>query len=115
MVTDWYKFGIVEVRDYTVGDGRFPDKIQVESTPEPPLDQAPDLANLVNLHVPTAAPFHLGPGDGGSVTEDMPEAETVDAQLVDWAVEEAARRTGRPREQIAAGYLERLDPLRERS
>lgn len=115
MVTDWPKFGIVEVRDYTVGDGRFPDRIQVESKPGSPLDQAPDLANLVNLHVPAAAPFHVGPGDGGSVAEDLPEAETVDTQLVHWAVEEAARRVGRPREQIAAGYLERLDPLHERS
>ncbi|WP_424638003.1 LodA/GoxA family CTQ-dependent oxidase [Embleya sp. AB8] len=55
MVDGWYKLGIVEVRPYTVGDGRFPPLMQVESTPEPPFDRAADANNLVNVHVPEPA------------------------------------------------------------
>ena len=112
MIKDWPKLGIVEVRDYTVGDGRFPARIQVESRPAAPLDQALDTANLVNLQVPEAGPSVLAAAAGTWPTDRL-APETVEADHVAQAVRAAAQATGYSEEEIAAGYLERLDPFRE--
>lgn len=113
MITDWPKLGVVEVRDYTVGDGKFPERIQVESRPGSPLDQASDTANLVNLHVPEAGPPTLAAAAGGVRPEDSTALAADEAAYVARAVSEAARATGYREEEIAAGYLERLDPFHE--
>ncbi|MFI0779374.1 LodA/GoxA family CTQ-dependent oxidase [Streptomyces sp. NPDC021212] len=112
MITDWPKLGIVEVRDYTVGDGKFPERIHVESRPGAPLDQALDTANLVNLQVPEAGPPVLAAADG-TWPADRPTPETVEAEYVARAVSEAVEATGYREEEIAAGYLEKLDPFHE--
>ncbi|MFF4315275.1 LodA/GoxA family CTQ-dependent oxidase [Streptomyces sp. NPDC001507] len=112
MIKDWSKLGVIEVRDYTVGDGKFPDRIHVESRPGAPLDRAPDTANLVNLQVPEAGPSVLAAA-GGIWPADRLAPETVEADHVAQAVSEAAEATGYLEEEIAAGYLERLDPFHE--
>ncbi|CAG6390855.1 LodA/GoxA family CTQ-dependent oxidase [Streptomyces cocklensis] len=112
MITDWPKLGVVEVRDYTVGDGKFPDRIQVESRPAAPLDRALDTANLVNLQVPEAGPAVLAAA-AGTWPADAPDPETVKAEYVARAVSAAVEATGYREEEIAAGYLERLDPFHE--
>ncbi|MER6267572.1 LodA/GoxA family CTQ-dependent oxidase [Streptomyces sp900105755] len=112
MIKDWSKLGVIEVRDYTVGDGKFPERIHVESRPGAPLDRAPDTANLVNLQVPEAGPSMLAAA-GGILPSDRLAPETVEADHVAQAVSEAAEATGYLEEEIAAGYLERLDPFHE--
>ncbi|MFE5030761.1 LodA/GoxA family CTQ-dependent oxidase [Streptomyces sp. NPDC056683] len=112
MIKDWSKLGVIEVRDYTVGDGKFPERIHVESRPGAPLDRAPDTANLVNLQVPEAGPSVLAAA-GGILPADRLAPETVEADHVAQAVSEAAEATGYLEEEIAAGYLERLDPFHE--
>ncbi|WP_405407761.1 LodA/GoxA family CTQ-dependent oxidase [Streptomyces decoyicus] len=107
MVDDWFKFGIVEPREYTVGDAKFPPIIQVES--EPGYPPAPDHANLINIQVPEAGVPQLA-GVAGTWTGDIP-AETVEAMLVQQAVDEVTEATGQPETAIAAGYLEKLDPF----
>ncbi|MFJ9848116.1 LodA/GoxA family CTQ-dependent oxidase [Streptomyces sp. NPDC101150] len=109
MIGDWYKFGIVETHEYTVGDGKFPKYIQVES--EPGYDTVPDHANLINIQVPEAGGPLLaaaaGTWSGGISAEEVEEA------LVQQAVAEAKRLTGEDEEAIAAGYLEKLDPFHD--
>ncbi|RST13722.1 hypothetical protein E2C00_17815 [Streptomyces sp. WAC05374] len=112
MIKDWPKLGIVEVREYTVGDGKFPERIQVESRPGSPLDQALDTANLVNLHLPEAGPPMLAAARG-ALAEDEAAPETVETEYAARAVREAAAATGYREEEIAAGYLERIDPFHE--
>ncbi|MET7799880.1 LodA/GoxA family CTQ-dependent oxidase [Streptomyces decoyicus] len=107
MVDDWFKFGIVEPREYTVGDAKFPKIIQVES--EPGYPPAPDHANLINIQVPEAGVPQLA-GVAGTWTGDIP-AETVEAMLVQQAVDEVMEATGQPETAITAGYLEKLDPF----
>ncbi|UKY47524.1 LodA/GoxA family CTQ-dependent oxidase [Streptomyces inhibens] len=107
MIDDWYKFGIVETHEYTVGDGKFPKYIQVESDPGYP--PAPDDANLINIHVPEAGVPQLAAA-AGTWTGSIP-AESVEADLVQQAVQEIKEATGRDEAAIAAGYLEKLDPL----
>lgn len=99
MVHDWWKLGIVEARPYTVGDGRFPPVVLVESAPEAPLDQAPRLANLVNLHVPQA-------GTGRMSEEDV-------AAHVAEVAGPALAALGYGGEQVSAGYTEKVDPFHE--
>lgn len=107
MIDDWYKFGIVEPHEYTVGDAKFPKFIQVES--EPGYPPAPDHANLVNIHVPEAGAPQLA-GVADTWTGEVP-AETVESMLVQQAVQEVKEATGRDETAIAAGYLEKLDPF----
>ncbi|USA00238.1 LodA/GoxA family CTQ-dependent oxidase [Streptomyces lydicamycinicus] len=107
MIDDWYKFGIVETHEYTVGDGKFPQHIQVES--EPGYPPALDHANLVNIQVPEAGAPQLA-GVADAWTGEVP-AETVEAMLVQQAVQEVMEATGRDETEIAAGYLEKLDPF----
>ncbi|QRX96688.1 LodA/GoxA family CTQ-dependent oxidase [Streptomyces noursei] len=97
MITDWSKLGIVEVRDYTVGDGKFPERMLVESRPGAPLDRAPSDRNLVNLHVPQANP-------------QAPMAEA--RHVIDRAVAHAEQVTPYKGEEISAGYIEKVDPFR---
>ncbi|MFI6764526.1 LodA/GoxA family CTQ-dependent oxidase [Streptomyces sp. NPDC050355] len=107
MINDWYMFGIVEPHEYTVGDGKFPKYIQVES--EPGFGTVPDHANLINIQVPEAGVPQLAAAAGtwgGSIP-----AEDVEADLVQQAVQEVMAATGQDEESIAAGYLEKLDPL----
>ncbi|MET9439087.1 LodA/GoxA family CTQ-dependent oxidase [Streptomyces sp. NPDC006551] len=112
MVKDWPKLGIVEVRDYTVGDGKFPERIGVESRPGAPLDQALDTANLVNLQVLEAAPAVLAAA-AGTWPEGKPTPESIEADFVARAISEAMEVTGYSAEEIAGGYLEKLDPFHE--
>ncbi len=112
MIKDWAKLGVVEVRDYTVGDGKFPDRILVESRPGQPLAQAPDRANLVNVQVPEAGPHVLAAAAGRS-PEGRLALDAVEAESAARAVGEAARATGYREEEITAGYLEKLDPFRD--
>ncbi|MFJ2178136.1 LodA/GoxA family CTQ-dependent oxidase [Streptomyces sp. NPDC087851] len=112
MITDWPKFGIVEERAYTVGDGAFPERISVESRPAAPFDAAPDTRNLVNLQVPQAAFPHLSAAAGTWAAEG-PGAEAVEEALVSQAVRRAVAETRFTEEEISAGYDERLDPFHE--
>lgn len=97
MVKGWAKFGIVENRPYTVKDGKFPDHILVESTPDFPPVHA--RRNLVNVHVPEAGP---AAPDG---------ARRADANRR--AVEEVSRKTAFKAEEISAGYVDKVDPFRD--
>ncbi|MGW1080203.1 hypothetical protein [Kitasatospora sp. NPDC002522] len=94
-VAEWYHFGIVERRPYTVGDGRFPDVLQVESVPGFPLDGVSPDRNLVTLHVP--------------------EAAALDTAAYAGLLGETAERTGYGTHEIAVGYIDKLDPFGEES
>ncbi|BDM69210.1 3-isopropylmalate dehydrogenase [Streptomyces nigrescens] len=107
MIDDWYKFGIVETHEYTVADGKFPRYIQVES--EPGYPPAPDHANLINIQVPEAGVPQLA-GAADAWTGEV-DARSVSAMLVQQAVQEVKEATGHDETAIAAGYLEKLDPL----
>ncbi|AJC61284.1 LodA/GoxA family CTQ-dependent oxidase [Streptomyces sp. 769] len=109
MIDDWYKFGIVEPHEYTVGDGKFPRYIQVES--EPGYPPAPDHANLINIHVPEAGVPQRAAAAG--TWRGALSAEAVESALVRQAIEEVKQLTGYDESAIAAGYLEKLDPFHE--
>ncbi|MEV7211900.1 LodA/GoxA family CTQ-dependent oxidase [Kitasatospora cineracea] len=93
-VTEWHDFGIVETRRYTVGDGRFPTVLQVESTPGFPLEGVSPDRNLVTLHVPETT---LG--------------TAAHAGLLAAAV----AHTGYSADEITVGYVDKLDPFGEES
>ncbi|MGW7051552.1 LodA/GoxA family CTQ-dependent oxidase [Streptomyces sp. NPDC054887] len=112
MIRDWSKLGIVEVRAYPLNDGKFPARMQVESRPQAPLDAAADTSNLVNLQVPQAG-LPLLAGQDGTWTAAMPDAGALEEALVNRAVKETAEATGYGEHEIAAGYLERLDPFHD--
>ncbi|MGW1377530.1 LodA/GoxA family CTQ-dependent oxidase [Streptomyces sp. NPDC002446] len=107
MIDKWFQFGIVETHEYTVGDGKFPKYIQVES--EPGYKKAPDHANLINIQVPEAGVPQLA-AVAGTWMGSIP-AESVEADLVQQAVQEVMAATGQKESAIAAGYLEKLDPF----
>ncbi|GAA1937426.1 LodA/GoxA family CTQ-dependent oxidase [Kitasatospora viridis] len=90
-VAEWYKFGIVEVRPYTVGDGRYPDRLQVESVPGFPLEGVPDSANLVAIHV-----------DAATAAQDSAVAAAAGDVLA---------LTGLAPHEVTVGYFDKLDPL----
>ncbi|MFJ2581833.1 LodA/GoxA family CTQ-dependent oxidase [Kitasatospora aureofaciens] len=92
-VAEWQDFGIVEVRPYTVGDGRFPERMQVESTPGFPLAGVSDNRNLSAVHVPAAT-------------------AAVDALTVQVAAEILAL-TGLSADEVTIGYFDKLDPFGE--
>ncbi|MEU9041638.1 MULTISPECIES: LodA/GoxA family CTQ-dependent oxidase [unclassified Kitasatospora] len=92
-VAEWYHFGIVEVRPYTVGDGRFPERMQVESVPGFPLEGVSDTRNLSAIHVPAATAAH----DGLSMQ----------------AAGEVLALTGLSAEEVTIGYFDKLDPFGE--
>jgi hypothetical protein len=71
-----------------------------------------DTANLVNLQVPEAGEPVLSAA-AGTWPSERPSPEEVEAEHVARAVSEAVQATGYSEEEIAAGYLERLDPFHE--
>ncbi|MFI9307236.1 LodA/GoxA family CTQ-dependent oxidase [Streptomyces triculaminicus] len=92
-VKEWHKFGIVEVRPYTVGDGKYPERLQVESVPGFDLTGVSDDHNLVNIHVD--------------------EAVSLERVSLDAVVSEISDATGYPPEVITVGYIDKLDPYGE--
>ncbi|MEU4796731.1 LodA/GoxA family CTQ-dependent oxidase [Streptomyces sp. NPDC023327] len=112
MIDDWSQCGIVEEHPYQVGDGKFPQYIQVESVPGKCLRDAPDQSNLVNIQVPQASVPQRAAESGTWAARTA--AEDVEANLVHKAIEEAEEATEYDGETtFAAGYLEMLDPLPE--
>ncbi|GAA2087333.1 LodA/GoxA family CTQ-dependent oxidase [Kitasatospora saccharophila] len=93
-VKEWHDFGIVETRRYTVGDGRFPEVLQVESTPGFPLEGVSPDRNRVTLHVPET---------------------TLDTAPHSGLLAAAATHTGYSTEEITVGYIDKLDPFGEES
>ncbi|MGW2248614.1 LodA/GoxA family CTQ-dependent oxidase [Kitasatospora sp. NPDC001660] len=94
-VAEWYDFGIVEVRPYTVGDGRFPERMQVESTPGFPLEGVSDHRNLSAIHVSASI-----------LAEDALTAQVAGDVLA---------LTGLSAEEVTIGYFDKLDPFGEES
>ncbi|NUS57913.1 MAG: hypothetical protein HOV66_24125 [Streptomycetaceae bacterium] len=92
-VTSWHKFGIVEIHDYTVGDGRFPKHIQVESKPGFDLTGVSPHRNMLTLHVPQSA--------------------AADAGVMQSVLSAAADATEFEGDEITVGYIDKLDPLGE--
>ena len=88
MIDDWYRLGIVEVRDGAAG---FPDHIQVESTPSIDLTGVGHTQNLVTLHVPQAA----------------------DAARAANAVDQAIAVSGYTADEVTAGFLDKVTPYRD--
>nr|MDQ5867884.1 hypothetical protein [Chloroflexota bacterium] len=81
MVRDFYKMGVVEVREGIADDPDFPPYIFVESRPDFPVEEISSRRNLVMLHMPAA--------QGGAAPGLM---------------EEAVMSAGRPSEEVVAGY-----------
>ncbi|MDQ5824944.1 MAG: LodA/GoxA family CTQ-dependent oxidase [Chloroflexota bacterium] len=81
MVHDFYKMGVVEVREGITDDPDFPPYIFVESRPDFPVEEISPRRNLVMLHMPAA--------QGGAAPGMMAEA---------------AMTAGRPGEEVVAGY-----------
>ncbi|MGR7001784.1 tryptophan 7-halogenase [Yinghuangia aomiensis] len=92
-VKSWHKFGIVEIHDYTVGDGRFPKHIQVESKPGFDLTGVSPHRNMLTLHVPQDA--------------------AADAGVMQSVLSAAADVTEFEGDEITVGYIDKLDPLGE--
>jgi hypothetical protein len=92
-VTEWHHFGIVESRPYTVGDGRFPARVQVESEPGFDLEGVSPNRNLVTIHVP--------------------ETVATTAEAARDSLLTASDVTGLPPEDITVGYIDKLDPFGE--
>jgi hypothetical protein len=90
---EWHKFGIVEVREYTVGDGRFPRHIQVESKPGFDLAGVAPNRNMLTVHIPQTA--------------------VADAAALGSAVSAAADATEFDAHEITVGYIDKLDPFGE--
>ncbi|WP_354637410.1 LodA/GoxA family CTQ-dependent oxidase [Kitasatospora camelliae] len=91
--TEWHHFGVVEKRRYTVGDGRYPQDVQVESVPGFPLEGVPDDRNLITLHVP--------------------QATAADAAAQVSALSSYAQDMGYTTDQVTVGYIDKLDPFGE--
>lgn len=91
MIDDWYRLGIVELRDGIEGSTDFPALIQVESTPSMDLAGILPTRNLVSLHVPEAA----------------------DPSLARAAISQAVAAIGYPPEEVTAGYLDKVVPFRD--
>ncbi|GAA2325210.1 LodA/GoxA family CTQ-dependent oxidase [Streptomyces kunmingensis] len=90
---EWHHFGVVETRSYTVGDNKYPPRIQVESVPGFALEGVPDDRNLVTLHVPQVA------------ADDIAARGAVLSGL--------AEDVGLATENITVGYIDKLDPFGE--
>ncbi|GGV44576.1 3-isopropylmalate dehydrogenase [Kitasatospora herbaricolor] len=88
MIDDWYRLGIVEVRE---GAKDFPDRIQVESRPSIDLEGVPLTQNLVTLHVPQAA----------------------DVALASEAINQAIAVSGYTAEEVTAGFIDKVAPFRD--
>ncbi|MDQ3929056.1 MAG: LodA/GoxA family CTQ-dependent oxidase [Chloroflexota bacterium] len=84
MVHDFYKMGVVEVREGIPNDPDFPPYIFVESKPEFPVEGISPRRNLVMLHLP----------------EGVARAAAAPAGVAG----EALMRAGRPSEEVVADY-----------
>ena len=98
MVAGWHRLGIIEGRDYTVGDQAFPDRVYVESPPDFP-DGVPHHADRVIVHEPLL----------GHPAVDGRTREEIRRQVL----AEVRRRTGYAAEEISVEYEEKIDPYRE--
>ncbi|RBM18706.1 LodA/GoxA family CTQ-dependent oxidase [Streptomyces sp. PT12] len=92
-VRDWHRFGVVETREYTVGDGVFPGRLGVESEPGFALEGVSPTRNLVNVHVEEAI------ARSGERSREVARG--------------VAETTGLAEEDITVGYLDKLDPFGE--
>ncbi|MFI5529882.1 LodA/GoxA family CTQ-dependent oxidase [Kitasatospora sp. NPDC051853] len=88
MVGDWYRLGIVEVRD---GAADFAAVMQVESVPGIDLTGVGHTDNLVTLHVPRAA----------------------DVTVARDAVAEAIAASGYTEAEVTAGFIDKVSPYRD--
>jgi hypothetical protein len=88
MVHDFYKMGVIEVREGVADDPDFPAQILVESRPQFDVEGISPRRNLLLLHVPQA-----------------PMGVTAEAGLRAAA---AAEATGRPNEEVVAGYMDEV-------
>ncbi|MEZ0090983.1 LodA/GoxA family CTQ-dependent oxidase [Streptacidiphilus sp. EB129] len=88
MIDDWYRLGIIEVRD---GASDFPARIQVESTPSIDLEGVSPTQNLVTLHVPQAA----------------------DPAMASVAINQAIAVSGYTSDEVTAGFIDKVAPFRD--
>jgi L-Lysine epsilon oxidase N-terminal/L-lysine epsilon oxidase C-terminal domain len=86
MVTDFGKLGVVETRPGSTEDPALPPEMMVESQPEFPTADIPPHRNLLMLHVPEAA----------------------DPAVASRAVADAVAQTGRPEDEVTAGYINKV-------
>jgi hypothetical protein len=86
MVTDFGKLGVVEVRPGRSEDPALPPEMLVESQPELPTAGVPLNRNLLMLHVP----------------------EAVDPTGAPQAVANAIAQTGRPEDEVTAGFINKV-------
>ncbi|MGH3998448.1 MAG: LodA/GoxA family CTQ-dependent oxidase, partial [Pseudonocardiaceae bacterium] len=86
MVTDFGKLGVVEARPGSTHDPALPSEMMVESQPEFPTADIPRDRNLLMLHVPEAA----------------------DPAVAPRAVADAIAQTGRPEDEVTAGYINKV-------
>ncbi|MDQ3928136.1 MAG: LodA/GoxA family CTQ-dependent oxidase, partial [Chloroflexota bacterium] len=85
MVHDFYKMGVIEVREGIPDDPYFPPQILVESRPQFKMEEISPKRNLLLLHVPDA-------------TEGVaPQAAMA-----------AADALGRPSEEVLVGYMDEV-------
>jgi hypothetical protein len=87
MVADFGKLGVVETRPGIAGDPAFPPEMLVESPPAFLAGPIPPHRNLVMLHVPEAR-----------------EAGTAPEVLA-----RAVEQTGRPAEEVVAGFINKVE------
>jgi hypothetical protein len=86
MVIDFGKLGVVEVRPGPTDDPTLPPEMLVESQPELPTAGVPLNRNLLMLHVP----------------------EAVDPAVASQAVANAIAQTGRPEDEVTAGFINKV-------
>ncbi|MFJ8042038.1 LodA/GoxA family CTQ-dependent oxidase [Kitasatospora sp. NPDC096147] len=87
MVEDWYRLGVVEVRD---GVADFATVMQVESTPGLDLTGVGHTDNLVTLHVPRAADTDLAAA-GDAVAEAIAASGYTEAEVTAGFIDKVAR------------------------
>lgn len=90
MVTDFGKLGVVEARPGIPDDPTVPPVMLVESQPEFPMEDIPANQNMLVLHVPEAA----------------------DPALASAAIAQAIAQTGRPENEVTAGFINKVQRLR---
>ncbi len=86
MVTDFGKLGVVEARPGNAEDPALPSEMLVESQPEFPTADIPLNRNLLMLHVPEAA----------------------DPAVAPRAIADAVAQTGRPEDEVTAGFINKV-------
>jgi hypothetical protein len=89
MVHDFYKMGVIEVREGIADDPDLPAQILVESRPQFAVEDISPRRNLLLLHMPQA-----------------PEGAAIEVGMR--AAADAADATGRPSEEVVAGYMDEV-------